>query len=338
MIEASRHEVKELTLSYIGDQPPFTFALARRASIGQILGVRTHDGRRRAPDLRGRGVGLLAGVALALGAFAPAAHAAPRASNPAFLGIQMLPGIPGTCMVRQVTPDSPAEAAGLRGGDVVIGIDGHGNPDCNTLLDAITAHAPGDIVALKIMRHNVTLAISAQLTTRDVLLHKAIGKPMIKTNLIGVEDHAAYDLSALHGRMAIIGLYNPECTDCGALFGRFLAWARGKARKGGMPPLVLAVNAGDLSRDLELLQRSLDVPLATSEPDALQLESGAGRDPSFASAMFGTDLVLADRDRLGVLVIDGHGVVQYVGPIAPNSDDTEAALDELFAVADQAAR
>jgi hypothetical protein len=27
--------------------------------------------------------------------------------------------------------------------------------------------------------------------------------------------------------------------------------------------------------------------------------------------------------------------VQYVGPIAPNSDDTEAALDELFAVADQ---
>ena len=48
--------------------------------------------------------------------------------------------------------------------------------------------------------------------------------------------------------------------------------------------------------------------------------------------------MISDRERLGVIVIDGRGTVQYVGPIAPNSDDTDAVLDELFAAADQAAR
>ncbi|HET9623129.1 MAG TPA: PDZ domain-containing protein [Kofleriaceae bacterium] len=286
-----------------------------------------------------RWAGLFAVLAssFAVASVAPAG-AAPRASNPAFLGIQMLPAPQGACLVRQVTADSPAEAAGLRGGDLITAIDGNNIPDCNVLLDAITAHAPGDIIQIRVARRAAMLTIKAQLTTRDVLLHKAIGKPMIKTSLVGVEDRAVYDLSALHGRMAIVGLFNPECVDCGALFGRFVAWSRAKARKeGGARPLVLAVYAGDASRDLAALQKSLEVPLAISEGErALDLPDG--REPSFASAMFGSDLVLADRERLGVLVIDGRGIVQYVGPIAPNSDDTDAALDELFAVAEQAAR
>lgn len=279
-----------------------------------------------------RGLGL---VCLALGATLGAAAAAPRASNPAFLGIQMLPAQPGTCLVRTVTTDSPAEAAGLRSGDLISGLDGRQIADCAGLLDAITAHAPGDVVALRVARRAQMLTIQAQLTTRDVLLRKAIGRPMVKTRLIGVEDHAIYDLSALRGRIAIIGLYNPDCVDCGALFGRFQGWAHKRARKGGAMPLVLAVHTGEVSRDLELIQKSLDVPLATSESEASIDDDLRGRDPGFASAMFGSDLVLADRDRLGVIVIDGRGIVQYVGPIAPNSDDTEAALDELFAVADQ---
>jgi membrane-associated protease RseP (regulator of RpoE activity) len=265
-------------------------------------------------------------------------EAGPRASNPAFLGIQMLPAPQGACLVRQVTADSPAEAAGVRGGDLITAIDGNSIADCTALLDAITAHAPGDIVQLRVARRAQMVTVKAQLTTRDVLLHKAIGKPMIKTNLIGVEDHAIYDLSALHGRMAIVGLYNPECVDCAALFGRFQAWSRDKARKaGGAQPLVLAVYTGDPTRELTALQKSIDVPLVTSEPER-SFEASDAREPSFASAMFGSDLVLADRERLGVLVVDGRGIVQYVGPIAPNSDDTDAALDELFAVADQASR
>lgn len=287
------------------------FELALRTAIGQILGVRW--------------VGLIACFV------ASNAWAAPRSSNPAFLGIQMQDaGGRGPCTIEGATHESPAEAAGLRSGDIVIAVDQKPIASCGALLDEITAHAPGDSVQIRIRRFGAALAVHVQLTTRDALLHNVIGKPMVETNFIGVEDGTTYDLSALHGQMAIVGLYNPACVDCGTLFTKFLDWSRDKARKGGPQALVLAVNTGDPTRDLKALQRSLDVPLAAGE----LIASGRNAERS----LFGRELLLSDRDRLGVIVIDGSGIVQYAGPIAPNSDDTEAVLDELFAAADQASR
>lgn len=269
-----------------------------------------------------------AGLVICLAA--SAAVAAPRASNPAFLGIQMLDaGGRGPCMIEGATRDGPAEAAGLRSGDVVLAVDGKPIANCGALLDEITARAPGDTVEVKVQRLGKPLAVKAQLTTRDALLHGVIGRPMIATDFVGVEDGETYDLSALHGQMAIVGLYNPACVDCAALFGKFLDWARDRARRDGPPPLVLAVCAGEPTRDLRALQKSLDVPLAAGE-------FAPGGD--LERSPFSRELVISDRERLWVLVIDGRGIVQYLGPIAPNSDDTEAVLDELFAAADQAWR
>ena len=235
----------------------------------------------------------------------------------------------GPCMIEEATRAGPAEAAGLRSGDLVISVDGKAIANCSALLDEIMAHAPGDAVEVKVQRAGGAVAAKAQLTTRDALLHSMIGRPMVETDLVGVDDHETYDLSALHGRMAIVGLYNPACADCASLFGKFLAWARDRARRDGPPPLVLAVcPAGESTHDLRALQKSLDVPLAVGEFSRGGLEASP----------FSRDVLIADRDRLGVLVIDGRGIVQYLGPIAPNSDDTEAVLDELFAAADQAWR
>jgi thiol-disulfide isomerase/thioredoxin len=285
--------------------------LAPRAAIRQILGVRW--------------VGLVCCLLVST------AVAAPRSSNPAFLGIQMQDaGGRGPCMIEGATRESPAEAAGLRGGDQVMSVDKKPIANCGVLLDEITAHAPGDSVEIKVQRGNAALVVKVQLTTRDALLHKVIGKPMVETNFVGVEDGTTYDLSALNGRMAIVGLYNPACGDCVSLFPKLLDWARDKARKGGPQALVLAVVAGEPNRDLKALQKSIDVPLAVGDFVT------AGRDPD--SSPFSRELVIFDRDRLGVIVIDGRGIVQYLGPIAPNSDDTEAVLDELFAAADQASR
>ena len=106
-------------------------------------------------------------------------------------------------MIESATRESPAEAAGLRGGDLVITVDKKPIANCSVLLDEITAHAPGDAVQVKVQRQSASMVFKVQLTTRDALLHKVIGKPMVETNLIGVEDGTVYDLSALHGRMAI---------------------------------------------------------------------------------------------------------------------------------------
>jgi hypothetical protein len=291
--------------------------LAPRTAIRQILGVRW--------------IGFMIGLGVGLGAGAGVVSAAPRASNPAFLGIQMqdVTGH-GPCMIEGATRDSPAEAAGLRSGDVVLSVDTKSIASCNVLLDEITAHAPGDAVAIKLQRQGTAapVVVQVQLTTRDALLQKVIGKPMVATHLVGVSDGTIYDLSALHGTLAIVGLYNPACVDCAQLFTKFLDWSRQKARRAGPPILVLAVTASEWVRDLrpELLQRSLDVPLATGELIS----------PLRDGSPFSRELVISDRDRLGVLVIDARGIVQYAGPIAPDSDDTEAVLDELFAAVVQA--
>lgn len=257
--------------------------------------------------------------------------ASPRVSNPAFLGIQMMDatGGRGPCVIEVATRDGPAEAAGLRNSDRVLAVDGKPIANCGALLDEITAHAPGDTVEIKVDRFGRPLAVKAQLTTRDALLHHMIGKPMIATDLVGVEDGETYDLSALHGQMAIVGLYNPGCVDCASLFGKFLDWAHDRSRRDGPLPLVLAVVlSSEPTHDLRALQKSLDVPLAAGE--------FSGRD--LGGSPFAHDMLISDRERLGVIVIDGRGIVQYLGPVAPNSDDTEAVLDEVFAAAEIAWR
>lgn len=274
---------------------------------------------------RVRWAGLLCCIAAG---FAAPATAAPRSSNPAFLGIQMQDaGGRGPCMIEATTRDSPAAAAGLRGGDLVLSIDGKAIGNCAALLDEITAHRPGDTVAIKVQRLSASVVARVELTTRDALLRRVIGRPMVETHFVAVDDDRVYDLSALRGQVAIVGLYNPQCADCAQLFSQFADWARDQARQGRPRPLVLAVSTGEQPRDLKAMQRGLEVPLAIGE-----FATGSEDSP------FARELVISDRDRLGMIVIDGRGIVQYVGPIAPHSDDMQAVLDELFAAAEQAAR
>jgi hypothetical protein len=47
---------------------------------------------------------------------------------------------------------------------------------------------------------------------------------------------------------------------------------------------------------------------------------------------------MKDIDRVHFMVLDCRGEVAYVAPIVPNTDDTSAVLDELYAAAEQTAR
>jgi S1-C subfamily serine protease len=69
-----------------------------------------------------------------------------------------------------ITPGSPAEAAGIRPGDIIVAI-GDTKIDTEHPLNAVLAqNAPGDKVDLKVLRDGKTLTISVTLGTRPANL------------------------------------------------------------------------------------------------------------------------------------------------------------------------
>ncbi len=64
-----------------------------------------------------------------------------------------------------VFPGSPAEAAGLRDGDVVVAVDGERIDDRHDLAALVMPHAPGDVVVLDVVRDGETLQVSVTLGT-----------------------------------------------------------------------------------------------------------------------------------------------------------------------------
>jgi S1-C subfamily serine protease len=62
-----------------------------------------------------------------------------------------------------IIPGSPAEAAGLRAGDIIVAVDGEqisGDTDLSMLL---VEHAPGDTVTLRVLRDNSTTEVDVTL-------------------------------------------------------------------------------------------------------------------------------------------------------------------------------
>jgi S1-C subfamily serine protease len=69
-------------------------------------------------------------------------------------------------LIRDVTPDSPASAAELRAGDVVIAVDGATIEGVAGLIAAIRDLEPGDTVVITVRRDGSEIDVSAVLTSR----------------------------------------------------------------------------------------------------------------------------------------------------------------------------
>jgi S1-C subfamily serine protease len=65
-----------------------------------------------------------------------------------------------------VTPGSPAEKAGVRPGDIIIGLGKLEVADLQGLTDALRAHKPGDTVPLQLIRDGQPLTLEVTLGTR----------------------------------------------------------------------------------------------------------------------------------------------------------------------------
>jgi membrane-associated protease RseP (regulator of RpoE activity) len=66
-------------------------------------------------------------------------------------------------ILREVMPDSPAERAGLKVGDIIQQVDGETVDASNTLRDRIATHKVGDEVTLGVLRGGETLEVKVTL-------------------------------------------------------------------------------------------------------------------------------------------------------------------------------
>jgi putative serine protease PepD len=78
-------------------------------------------------------------------------------SGRAYMGVQLSDSNNGPVIVL-VQSGGPAAGAGLAVGDLVLSIDGTLTPDSATLIEAVAAHHPGDVVKLKIQHQDGTTA------------------------------------------------------------------------------------------------------------------------------------------------------------------------------------
>jgi putative serine protease PepD len=84
----------------------------------------------------------------------------------AFLGVELrdAAGNQGGALVAAVSPDSPADDAGLQQGDVVTAIDGHPVLAATDLIAAIRSSKPGDTVTLHVQRGGSEKDLTVTLT------------------------------------------------------------------------------------------------------------------------------------------------------------------------------
>jgi len=97
------------------------------------------------------------------GAPSPASSSAYLGSVPDFTPVDRGVKLSG------VTPGSPADQAGLRTGDVVLGIGTHDVADLQAMTDALRAYKPGETVALRFLRGTETRTIQVTLGSRAAI-------------------------------------------------------------------------------------------------------------------------------------------------------------------------
>jgi len=76
-------------------------------------------------------------------------------------------GEPGGVRLSGVSAGSPADAAGLKAGDILVGIGADTVANLNDMQNALVKHHPGDTVILRVRRGDQTLELTAVLGRRS---------------------------------------------------------------------------------------------------------------------------------------------------------------------------
>ncbi len=85
---------------------------------------------------------------------------------PVNVGAFVLPGGPPNEPTPAVVPDSPADKAGVKDGDIIVRVDDQPIDGDHPLDATLSEHAPGDTVTIEVLRNGQTLNVSLTLGTR----------------------------------------------------------------------------------------------------------------------------------------------------------------------------
>ncbi len=290
----------------------------------------TRPSFRQAPHVRR--VGFV--FALWLASFAADANAAPS-SNPAFLGIQMQSRGNVGCEVSAVTRGSSAEDAGLREFDLIVAIDGVPTPRCDLLQTEIISKSPGQVVRLDV-RRSERVVITATLSTRAEVLHRRlVGQPMESIEASDADDDKhELDLAVTRGKTTVLGWFLLDgCSGCSAVFDRVADGIAQRLKTAENPPALLAVTSLPASPSYVMP----GVPAAaTAGPPRKRYGFTSTVPLALTSKQAFEELAIDDPLRIHFVVVDCRGIVRFVAPIAPGSDDIDAAVDEVLAAVEQA--
>jgi len=137
---------------------------------GQVIGINTAVFK-SSTDVAANNVGFSISVSEVLpviAALRALANGATRTEG--YLGVTVLNRDDGGrgAVIGDVSPDSPADLAGMIAGDIVIEADGSPVDGQLALVAAIRDRSPGDTIAVDVLRNDKRMTLSATLTERPV--------------------------------------------------------------------------------------------------------------------------------------------------------------------------
>jgi putative serine protease PepD len=133
---------------------------------GRVIGI--NDAIQTGSAGSNGNVGIGFAIPIDLAARSAAAIVQGKEVKVGYLGVTMGEPTGGQdgALVQEVASGSPAAKAGLRPGDLVVGIDGQSVADYGELGARIRAHEPGDKITLKVVRGGSETTITATLSER----------------------------------------------------------------------------------------------------------------------------------------------------------------------------
>ena len=154
-----------------------------------------------------------------------------QATGPGWLGVELAKREPGQAgvLIRSVMRGSPAERAGIAGGDVVLSIDGQNVGRPNELREQIMIARAGSRVSLGVLRGEQTRLFAVDLegvpNDDEVMRKNYVGARAPDFGaLMAVQGSVTPSLPALKGRVVVLEFWASWCGVCHVLAPTLNGW------------------------------------------------------------------------------------------------------------------